>query len=80
MKAAFRRCSSKQVILKIQQYSQKKTLVLESLFKNVSLKFFIKKRLQHKYFPANIAKFLRTAFVINTSGCFQSDPIIGYSE
>ena len=27
-------------------------------------KFFIKKRLQRKYFPVDIAKFLRTAFVI----------------
>ena len=30
----------------------------------VALKFFIKKRLQRKYFPVDIAKFLRTAFVI----------------
>ena len=33
-----------------------------SLFNEVALKFFIKKR--QKYFPVNIAKFLRTAFVI----------------
>ena len=32
---------------------------------------FIKKRLQHRCFPVNIAKFLRTAFSQNTSsGCF----------
>ena len=32
---------------------------------------FIKKRLQHRSFPANISKILITAFFINTSGgCF----------
>ena len=32
---------------------------------------FIKKRLQHRHFPVNIAKFVRTAFLKNTSGgCF----------
>ena len=36
-----------------------------SLFlKKVALKFFTKKRLQHRYFPVNIVKILRTAFVI----------------
>ena len=29
---------------------------------------FIKKRYQHRCFPVNIAKFLRTAFLQNTSG------------
>ena len=38
--------------------------LLELLFKKVALKFFIKKRLQQRYFPVNIAKILRTAFVI----------------
>ena len=33
-------------------------------FKKVVLKFFVKKRIQHSYFPVNIAKFLKTAFVI----------------
>ena len=49
--AAVRRYSSKQVILKI--------------FDKVVLKFFIKKRLQHRNFPVNIRKFLETAFVID---------------
>ena len=32
---------------------------------------FIKKRLQHRCFPVNITKFLRAAFLQNTSGgCF----------
>ena len=63
VEAAVCRCSSKQVILKIPQYSQEST-VFESLCNKVALKFFIKKRLQHRYFPVNIAKILRTAFVI----------------
>ena len=41
-------------MLKIPQYSQE----------NLALKFFIKKRLQRRYFPKDIAKFLRTAFAI----------------
>ena len=39
--------------------------VLESLFnknKDVRVCNFIKKRLQHRCFPVNIAKFLRTAY------------------
>ena len=42
-----------------------KTLVLESYFNNVAVLKdcnFIKKRTQHRCFPVNIAKFLRTAF------------------
>ena len=32
---------------------------------------FIKKKLQHRYFPVNITKFLRTLFLQDTSGgCF----------
>ena len=45
----------------------RKTSVLESLFsKVVSLEAWnvIKKRLQHRCFPVNIAKFLRTVFFI----------------
>ena len=41
-----------------------KTPALESLFNKVAgikAYSFIKKRLQHRYFPVNIAKFLRTA-------------------
>ena len=33
--------------------------VLQSLFNKIALKYFIKKRLQHSYFPLNIVKFLR---------------------
>ena len=52
----------------------RKTSVLESLFsKVVSLKAwnFIKKKLQHRCFPVNIAKFLRKFYLKNTTGgCF----------
>ena len=49
----------------------RKTSVLESLFsKVVSLEAWnvIKKRLQHRCFPVNIAKFLRNFYT--TGGCF----------
>ena len=46
----------------------RKTIVLESLFdKSACLKAcnFIKKRLQHRYFPVNITKFLRAPILNN---------------
>ena len=46
---------------------QRKTPVLESFFNNVSgpqVCNFINKKLQHRCFPVNIAKFLRTTFFI----------------
>ena len=51
-------------VLKNSQISQENTM-LESLFNEVAgLKAwnFIKKRLQHLYFPVKFAKFLRTLF------------------
>ena len=55
----------------------RKTPLLESLFNYVAgLKacHFIKKRLQRRCFPVFIAKFLRIAFLPNTSGgCFWTD-------
>ena len=48
--------------------------VFESLFNKVAglrVYKFIKKRLQHRFFPVNITKFLRTPFLYNTSvRCF----------
>ena len=73
MEAAVRTCCSTQVILTICQYSQENS-VMESLFKKVALKFFIKKRLQHRYFPVTNAKFLRTAFVIEHQWLFSIWP------
>ena len=45
--------------------------VLESHFNNVTTlqpEVILKKKLQHRYFPVNFAKFLRTHFLQNTSG------------
>ena len=46
-----------------------KTPVLESFSDKVDNKNAIKKRLQHRCFLVNIAKFLRAAFVIEHFGC-----------
>ena len=71
--AAIRRCSSKEVFLTILQYSQEDACVGVSLniFAGVKACNFIKKKLQHRCFLVSIAKFLRTAFLYNTSdgGC-----------
>ena len=52
----------------------RKTPVLKSLFNIVAdlkSRNFVKKRLQHRCFPVNIAIFLKTAFLQKTSaGCF----------
>ena len=62
-------CSTKKLFFKILQYS-KKTPVLESRLFLINTDFraaatLIKKRLQHRCFPANIAKFLRTTILKN---------------
>ena len=52
-----------------------KTLVLASLFNKVAdlrVYNFIKKRLQHRCFPVNIAKFFK-------NGCFSQDSNSAYS-
>ena len=61
-----RRCSVKIVLLKISQLSQE-TPVLESLFNKVAglQGNYIKKISQHRYFPVNNAKFLRTSILKN---------------
>ena len=55
--AAVRRCFSKQVLLML-PHIHRKTPVFKSLFN------LIKKRLQERCFPVNIAKFLRKAFFL----------------
>ena len=45
--------------------------VLKSFFKNASglqTCKFIKKRLQHRYFPVKLARFSKVLFLLNTSG------------
>ena len=62
--------------------------MLESLFNKYSgLKAcnFIKKRLQHSWFPVKFAKFFRTLFLQNTSGgCFwkylMNSPFIAFEN
>ena len=51
--------------------NHKKTPVLESLIDKVARlkpRNFIKKRVQHRRFPVNIAKLIRTVFLHNTPG------------
>ena len=50
----------KKVFLEISQYSQENASAIVS--------FSIKKRLQHRCFPVNFAKFLRTSFLQSTPG------------
>ena len=65
VEAAIRRYLAKYVFLKF-RYIHSKTSVLESLFNKVAELCY-----QHRCFPVNIANFLRTAFLQNTSsGCF----------
>ena len=62
----------KKGVLKKFHNIHRKTPVLESLFSKVAgLKAcnFIKKRLQHRCFPVNIAKFLRAAIFIEHLRC-----------
>ena len=57
-----------------------KTLVLESLFNKVTgLKActFIKKRLQHRCFPMNHARFSKTAFLWNICLLYFSEGLCG---
>ena len=61
-----RRCSIKKAVLKtLWQYSQENTCVGVSLLKR-NCKFIIKKQ-QHRCFPVNIVKFLRTPFLKSIS-------------
>ena len=72
--AAVRRYSTKQMFLKLRKI-HKKTPLLESLFNKVtgfiknfikSSLNFIKKRLQHRYFPVNFAQFFKNPCLQNT--------------
>ena len=71
--AVVQSCYIKQVFLKISQNSQE-NICARALFLiklQATLASLLKKRLWHKCFPVNFAKFLRTPFLQNTSsGCF----------
>ena len=58
LEAVVQGCSVKKVFLKISQNSQ------ENTFPESKACNFIKKRLCHRYFPANLGKFLRTTIFI----------------
>ena len=64
IQAAICRCFSRYVQLKFFAMFTRKQLFW-------SLFFYLKKRLHYRYFPVNIAKFLRTAiFIEHLHGCF----------
>ena len=60
-KAVDQRCSVKKVFLEFSQNSQEKHLC-QSLFNKVA--GLLKTRIEHRCFPVNFAKFLRTPFFI----------------
>ena len=71
--AVIRGCSVKKVFLKFSQNLQKNPVPESILNKVADLRpaTLFKKRLWHRCFPVNFAKFLRTPFLLNTSGgCF----------
>ena len=70
-----RRCSVKQVLLKISQISQENTYFGVPFYNKVAVPRacnFIEKRLQHKCFPMKFTKILRTSILKNITGnsCF----------
>ena len=64
VKAAGQRCSVKKVFLEISQNSQKNNCARVSFLIKLQAEAwnFIKKRLAHRCFPVNFAKFLTTPF------------------
>ena len=58
--AALRRCSSKQVLLEISQYSQENIMACNFISTSSQ------KRLQHRFFPVNIAKNFMDSFFYRT--------------
>ena len=77
-KSSHQRCSIKKVFLKISQNSQENICAIVSFFNKVASPrpaTLLKKRLWHRCFPVNFAKFLRTPFLQSTSGhCFWIAP------
>ena len=69
--AVSRRCSLKKLFLKILQNSQENATAGVSFFSKVSglrPTTLLEKRIRHKCFPVNFAKFLRALILQNTSG------------
>ena len=63
-RSSHRRCYIKKLFLKISQYSQGNTCAGIS-FVGLRACNFIKNRLQHRFFPVNIANFLRIPILKN---------------
>ena len=59
--AAIRRCSSKQLLLNLAKLTEKYLCIAQIFCRPATS---LKKRIQHKCFPASFAKFSRTAFLI----------------
>ena len=59
--AVVRRCSIEKVFFESQ--NSQETAVQESFFSGLSPATLLKKRLWHRYFPMNFAKFLETSFL-----------------
>ena len=73
--AVIQRYSVKKVFLEISQNSQEISARVSFLIKLQAS--FIKKRLWHRWFPVNFAKFLRHLFLQNTTGgCFDWESLI----
>ena len=66
LEAVVQRCSVKKVFREISQNSQKNTCVTSFLIK---LQVLLIKRLWHRCFPVNFAKFLRAPFIIEHLWC-----------
>ena len=62
--SSHRRCSINKDVFKISQYSQRNTCARVAL----QAATLLKKRLSHRVFSMNFARFLRAAFLHNTSG------------
>ena len=61
LEAVVQRCSVKKVFREISQNSQKNTCVRVSF--SIKLQVLLKKKLWHRCFPVNFAKFLRAPFI-----------------
>ena len=71
MEAVTQRCSVEKVYLEVPQNSQENTYVRVSFLIKLQasgLQLYLKRRLWHRCFTVNVAKFLRTPFLQNSSG------------
>ena len=88
--AVARGCSVKKVFLEISQNSQENACGRVSFLIKIIIKSLLKKRLWHRRFPVNFAKFLRTPFLtehlrwlllqiamtISSAGCYYNSDLL----